>query len=190
MGKLNMSSLFIFLSSLLVLISPIVYARAILRGEARPRRTTRFVLLVIALLSTASLFANHDTVAVWLAAVTTLQAIIVFALSIKYGMGGFAKLDLLCLVIALAGIVAWRMTDNPLLGLYFSLLADFTGVIPTIVKTYRLPKTEIATFFVLDSFAACFTLLAIPIYTIGDIAYPIYILMINTLMTSLILWRR
>lgn len=185
-----MPSVFIFLSSLLVLISPIVYARAILHGDAKPHRTTRLVLLVIAVLSTASLFANNDTVAVWLAGVTTVQAVIVFVLSIKYGMGGWAKLDLLCLAIALAGIVAWRMTDNPLLGLYFSILADFTGVIPTIIKTYRLPKTEIATFFILDSCAAIFTLLALRTHGINDVAYPLYILAVNILMTTLIVWPR
>lgn len=181
-----MSTIFIVISSLLALISPIVYARAILKGEAKPHRTTRFVLLIITALSTASLLANNNTVAVWLAGVSTIQAIIIFILSLKHGMGGWAKLDLVCLLIALMGIAAWQTTNNPLLGLYFSILADFTGMIPALIKTYRLPKTEIATFFVLDTVAAVFTMFAISNFSIENIAYPVYIFAINIVMTLLI----
>lgn len=182
-----MQAFFIFVSSVLALISPIVYGRAILRGEAKPHRTTRLVLLIITILSTASLLANHNTVAVWLAGVSTLQAVVIFVLSIKRGMGGWAKLDIACLGIALIGILAWQMSKNPAVGLYFSILADFTGVVPSLIKTYRFPKTEIATFFALDICASFFTLLALRTYTPADIAYPIYILLINATMTLLII---
>ncbi|MBI4835687.1 MAG: hypothetical protein HY817_00345 [Candidatus Abawacabacteria bacterium] len=185
-----MQILFIVISSILALISPIIYARAILKGEAKPHRTTRFVLLIITALSTASLLANNNTVAVWLAGVSTLQAIIIFILSIKQGMGGWAKLDILCLVIALVGVVAWQTTNNPLIGLYCSILADFTGMVPALIKTYRLPKTEIATFFALDTVAAIFTLLATTIFSMENIAYPIYIFLINLVMCSLIVTPR
>lgn len=182
-----MQTVFIFISSLLALISPIIYAKAILHGEAKPHRTTRFILLLITTLSTTALLANGDTVAVWLAGASMLQSIIIFALSIKYGMGGWAKLDIACLGIALLGIITWQTTKNPLLGLYFSILADFTGMVPALFKTYRFPKTEIATFFILDVFAALFSLFAMKIFSVENVAYPIYILLINTLMAGLIL---
>ena len=86
-----MQTLFIVMSSCLALISPLIYARAIFRGEAKPHRTTRFVLFLITALSTASLLANHNTVAVWLAGVSFLQAIFIFVLSIKYGMGEWQR---------------------------------------------------------------------------------------------------
>ncbi len=180
-------TIFIFISSILALISPIVYAKAILKGEAKPHRTTRFILLVITTLSTASLLANHNTVAVWLAAISTIQAIIVFLLSLKYGMGGWAKIDILCLVIAIIGIIFWQTTNNPLFGLYFSILADLTGMIPTIIKTYQLPQTEIATFFALDTIASIFTFFANSDFSVANIAYPVYLMLINALMVTLII---
>lgn len=185
-----MQTIFIVISSCLALISPLIYARAILKGNARPHRTTRFVLLLITALSTASLLASHNTVAVYLAGISFFQSIIILTLSVKHGMGGWAKTDILCLCIALIGIVVWQTTKNPILGLYFSILADFTGIIPTIIKTYRFPKTEIATFFALDFFASIFTLLAIRTFDTQNIAYPIYILLANAIMVALILIRR
>src|SRR5260221_8402391 len=155
-----MKPIFIIISSLLALISPIIYVRAILKGEAKPHRTTRLTILITTVLATASLFVQHDTVAIWLAGVSAFQAIVIFTLSIKYGMGGWAKSDLLCLGIALAGIILWQTTKNPVIALYASIAADFTGMVPTLLKTYHFPKTEIWTFFAIDTLAAAFNLFA------------------------------
>lgn len=183
---MNFAPAFIFISSILALISPIIYAKAILKGAAKPHRTTRFVLLLITSLSTASLLAQHNSVAVWLAGVSTLQALFIFILCIKKGMGGWSKIDLLCLVIALFGIYLWKTTNEPTLALYASIAADFTGMVPAIIKTYRFPKTEIYLFFLLDTFAGLFSLLANKTWSLENISYPIYIMLINLFMVILI----
>jgi len=182
----NPRIILIAISSLLALISPVIYAHSILRGETRPHRTTRFILLLITLLSTASLIAAHDTVAVWLAGVSAIQAIFIFYLSIKHGMGGWSKADIACLVIALIGIIVWQTTSNPVLGLYFSILADFTGMIPAIIKTYRLPHTENAWFFGFDTVSGLLTTLAVTAFVAQQVAYPIYIMLMNGAMVLLI----
>ncbi len=182
-----MSSLFIIISSALALISPIVYSKAILKGEAKPHRTTRFILLLITVLATASLFAQGDKVAVWLAGVSAIQSIVVFVLSLKFGMGGWGKIDLICFGIALLGIFLWQTTSNPLLGLYASILADFTGIIPALIKTYRFPKTEIVLFYLIDVFAALFNVLAVEQFTVAQASYPIYLMIINLAMVLLII---
>lgn len=180
-------SIFILVSTVLALISPIVYSIAILKGEAKPHRTTRFVLLLITSLTTASLFAQGNNVAIYLAGVSTFQSIIVFILSIKHGMGGWSKPDIICLIFALIGIVIWQITKNPVIALYFAISADFIGMIPAIVKTYHFPETEVWSFFALDVFAAIFNLLALKKWTIEEFSYPIYIMLINLVMVFLIL---
>jgi hypothetical protein len=182
-----MKPVFIIISSLLALISPVIYARAILKGEAKPHRTTRLVLLLITALATASLFAQHDRVAIWLAGISTLQAILIFILCIRNGMGGWAKTDLICLTIALIGIVLWKTTDNPTLALYCSIGADFVGMIPALIKTFHLPETEIWQFYLLDVFAAGFSMLALKNWGIQDFSYPIYIFIINLVMVLFVI---
>ncbi len=182
-----MRTLLILASSLLAVISPVLYIRAILSGEAKPHRTTRFILLVISVLTTASLIAQGDRVAVWLAGIAAIQSIFIFAVSIKRGMGGWEKKDLLCMAIALLGIVLWQTTNNPALALYAAIAADFTGMIPALIKTYHFPETEIWTFYFLDVFAALFSVLAVESWTMEQTSYPIYILLINIVMVVLIL---
>jgi len=187
---MSLQTIFIIISSVLALISPIVYSVAIIKGKARPHRTTRFVLLIITSLTTASLFAQHNQVAIWLAAVSALQSVAIFILSLKRGMGGWSKSDIVCLVLALTGIVLWRITKNPVIALYFAVAAYFMGMIPAIIKTYRWPQTEVWTFFILDVFAAIFTLLALKHWTITEYLYPLYIMLINFFMVILIITPR
>lgn len=185
--NISMKTALIIISSLLALISPLIYTKAILKAEAKPHRTTRLVLLLITSLTTASLFAQHDTVAIWLAGVSTIQSILIFVLSIKHGMGGWAKSDLICLIIALAGIILWQTTKQPVLALYAAIASDFTGMVPALLKTYRFPKTEIWQFYIMDVFAAIFSLLAVKTFTPKEFFYPLYIMAINFVMVLLII---
>jgi hypothetical protein len=175
------------LSAILALISPLVYGVAIVQGRAKPHRTTRFVLLLIGVLTALSLFAHGDQVGIYLAVASAIQSITIFGLSLKYGVGGGNKIDIICLLIAVLGIVLWQLTNNPLVGLYFAIAADFTGMVPAILKTYRWPESEVASFFALDAVAALLILLALSHWAVADFAYPLYILVINGVMVSLIL---
>lgn len=176
----------VFLASL----SSFVYFIAILRGQAKPHRTTRLVFLVITLLTTISLLAQGNQVAVWLAGISTLQSMVIFGLSIKYGMGGWSRLDLVCLITALIGIAAWQLTKSPLFALYFAIAADFIGILPTIIKTYHLPKTEVWTFYFIDICAGICNVLATKNLVFDQYLYPVYIIAINTVMVLLVVWPR
>lgn len=187
---MTLQDIYIAISGCLALVSSTVYCLSIYNGKTRPHRTTRFILLLDTCLSTASLFAHGDRVAVWLSGVSALQAIVIFALSIKYGMGGWSRSDIACLIIALIGIVLWQVTSNPLLALYFSILADLVGMVPAMIKTYRFPETEIWIFFALDIFAGIFSLLALRQWGIADFSYPLYIMLINAVMVALIVTPR
>jgi len=141
--------------------------------------------MIITTLGASSLFAESDQVGFWLIAMMAINSVVLFLISLKYGVGGWAKTDLLCLVIALIGIVTWRLTNNPALGLYSAVIADFAGMIPTIIKTYHQPTSEYGLFFLLDVFAASLTLVAITNWEPQSYAYPVYILVINFVMTVL-----
>lgn len=185
-----MITIFLFLSALLPLLSPIPYIRSILHGDAKPHRTTRLVILATSCLTTVSLIIQHDNTAIWLSLVSTIQAITIFTLSIKFGMGGWSIRDIACLTVAGIGILAWQTTDNPAMAVYFSVLADFIGMLPTIIKTYHLPKTELWYFFAIDTLAGICNLLAMKEYTIQAVIFPLYIVCINGAIAILAIRRR
>ena len=181
-----MKNIFITTSVILGLISSLVYFIAILKGKAKPHRTTRLVFLFISTLTTFSLFAQGNRVALWLSAVSTFQSVVIFLLSIKYGMGGRSKTDIFCLLTACIGIVSWQLTKDPLIALYFAMAADFIGVVPTLIKTYRFPHTEVWAFYFLDVCAGIFNLLASEKFIFNQFLYPLYIIVINSSIVYLI----
>lgn len=181
-----MKNILITTSVILGLISSFVYFIAILKGEAKPHRTTRLVFLLISSLTTLSLYAQGNRVAVWLSAISTFQSVVIFILSLKYGMGGWAKTDIFCLMLAIVGIASWQLTKNPTIALYFAIGADFTGIVPTLIKTYHFPHTEVWTFYFLDVCAGIFNLLATDKFTVNQFFYPLYIIVINLTIVLLI----
>ena len=181
------STILIATSTLITVVSYVVFIRSILAGQAKPHRTTRFLVMLVNIIQTASLIFTGNTVAVWLAGTFAFSNIIIFVLSIKYGLGGWAKLDIVCLVIALLSIVIWKITYNPGIALLFAIAADVTGFIPTIIKSYKRPETEVWLFFGIDAVAATFNLLATKEWTITSIAFPLYIIALDVLLVLLIL---
>jgi hypothetical protein len=166
-----------------------VYIHSIFKRETRPHRTTRFVLLLITAISTWALFGSRGA-GFWLALASTVQAAAVFAISIKRGMGGWARLDVSCLVLALIGIVVWRTTGQPIVGLYVSILADFIGYVPALAKTYKYPHTEDWRFFAIDTVASIFSLAALNHFSALSASYPAYIFLANFSMVVLIFDRK
>lgn len=139
----------------MIFSSYLAYEWGMIKGWARPHRTTRLVIFVIVILGFLSLYAQGDRVVVWFLGICSVQSLIMLIMSFKYGMGGWAKEDLLALVIAIVGIVTWQVTDNPVLGLYAAVTADLAGMIPALIKTYRLPDSEYWLSYVLIFWPLC-----------------------------------
>jgi hypothetical protein len=181
-----MSPLIIF-SSLLIAFATLINVTGILRGTAKPHRTTFFIFTLINAIAFASLFAQHDRVAIYLALFNGISSLTIFLFSIKYGMGGWAPLDITCMLIALAGIALWKFTSSPVLALYSSLFANVVCLIPTIKKIYFHPETEIWGFWLM-AFVSCGTnLFAIKNWTFNAAIFPLYLTIANFLTLLLVI---
>ncbi len=177
----------VLISSVLAFIGPVIYTVSILRGRSKPHRTTRLVLFLISTLGTLSFFLVKDYANFWLFISYALGNLILFLLSIKYGMGGWSKSDIVCLLIALVGIIVWQISGNPLTALYASVIADFTGMIPALRKTYAHPETEIWPFYFCDILATLLIIVAHKHITFNELLYPLYLLVINATMIIFII---
>jgi hypothetical protein len=174
---------------LLAVISPLTYVVSIIRGTSRPHRTTRFVLMAVLSLNLVSVLAAHGNIGAKLfASILCLQAIVIFGLSIWRGMGGTSRLDWLCLCLAAVGLAAWHATNDPVLGVWFSLFGDLVAYIPAFVKTWLHPSTESPWFYLTSSLSALLTLLAYPLG--GVSAFQIYIVLCGLVMTFFIYHRQ
>ncbi len=164
--------------SLLPIVSCTTYTIEILQGKVQPQRMTRFLLLVVTALTLSSLLGSHDRSGMWLALMSFIQSALLFALSLKKGMGGRDRLDFICFALCIAGLAGWYASGQSLVGLVLSIVADLVASLPSLVKTWRLPHTESLLFYGIDTVAGLLVLMAGP-YGWRSVLFPAYIVLAN-----------
>jgi hypothetical protein len=149
------------IAGLLALVQIVPYLVSIVRGHTKPERTSYLIWLIVDVICIASYISVGATTTVWTGLVFTLTGLLVFVLSIKYGIGGFSKFDISCFICALLGAVVWVSTKDAILALYFVTFVKFIGYLPTIKKAYFLPKTENTLSWTLSASACVLNLFAL-----------------------------
>jgi len=130
------------LAGVLAVVQVIPYIASILRGHTKPERMTYFIWFIVDSLSIGSYIAVGARTTIWVGLVYVFTGLSIFLLSLKHGMGGYSTLDVICLLLAVAGIAVWATTSSALLALCFSTFAAKIGYLPTIKKAYFYPETE------------------------------------------------
>ena len=156
------------LSTILIIAAGLIYCTSIIRGRTKPHRTTRFVVFVLLTLNFASILAAHgNTGAEVYSGILFISSIAFLILSFKSGMGGTSVFDWICLAVALAGIVAWKIAGNPILGIWFAVFADLVAYLPAFLKTWRHPNTESPWLYALSASASFLSLIAYKISAVS-----------------------
>lgn len=163
-----MRTVLLTLSTVLITAAGIIYCASIIRGRTKPHRTTRFVVLVVLTLSFVSILAAHGNLGATIySGILFVSAIAFLILSIQAGMGGSSVFDWVCLVIALAGIAAWQIAANPILGIWFAVMADLVAYLPAFRKTWAHPHTESPWLYALSASASFLSLMAYKISAVS-----------------------
>jgi hypothetical protein len=74
-------------------------------------------------------------------------------------------------------------------AIFFSIVADGFAAIPTIVKAYRYPDTEIAWPWMATVIGVILTLLTLSTFTFANCGSILYILVVNMVIYTLVQFR-
>jgi hypothetical protein len=167
-------------SGILAMLAIIPYVKDILHGTTRPNVVSWLLwvlLLLIGVLAQLSAGASWSLVFV-IGDLIGTSSILVLCL-VGYGYGKYTRLDGFCFVLALVAIVLWQITDQPLLAIGLAVVADFLAGFPTLVKSYKDPKSEEPTQFFIIAIAALLGIFATTIFDPANLIFPIYLFGIN-----------
>lgn len=178
-----------FSAGLLEFWAFILYYISILNGKTRPNRATWFVLTVVGVLIVMSYYASGARDTLWVPISYAVGPFIAFLLSLKYGEGGFTPFDRFCLLACLVSIVFWKISHSPAMTLFANLLIDFFGLLPTIRKAYLDPKSEDRAAWSVTSLSNFLNILAVGSWTFVIGFYPVYMFLVNGLVTTLLFVR-
>jgi hypothetical protein len=178
------------LGGLVGIACTVPYVRDTMGGTTRPHRGTWLIWGVLAVVACASQRADGAS---WSLVLTASQAIltaVVFALAIRYGVGGLSAFELSLIVVAGAGVAGWLIADDPVVAVVCVIVADLSAAAMMTPKAYRDPHSETLAMFGLASVAGLLAAGAVGAADVSLLLYPGYYCVVNGSMALLIFcWR-
>lgn len=175
----DLTTVFVTISAILVFAAMPPYIIDVIKGKTRPERMTWFILTLLGVIAFVSQIEAGASWSLVFSGLDTLGSLTVLGLSFWHGVGGATKLDFLALGVAGIGVAVSFIAKEPLAALIGVIVADFSGMILTILKVWKDPKSETTISWLLFATAGVFGLLTIKEWTLGVVLYPLYLVLAN-----------
>jgi hypothetical protein len=181
-----MNLVIIALSNILTVVAAVPYLIAIVRGTTKPRVASWFGWGALTLVGAAASFAQHQLPAGIFLSFCALQNFSIVVLGLKHGDRRFGKLDIFCVAGALLGAAVLLFLKSPVLSTWVAIGTDFVVMIPTLKHTWQQPGEETVATYILEGIASVLTLTVAGGFAFTAIAYPLYLLIADEVITVLI----
>src|SRR5882724_5474697 len=112
-----MSEVLAILSGLIILAGAPPYLLDILRHKTKPERATWFIWSILGVIAFVAQVKVHGGWSLLFVGLDAIGNTAVFLLSLRFGMGGWKRLDKIALAIAVAGLVTAYFVRQPVVAL-------------------------------------------------------------------------
>lgn len=182
---------FVIVGALLGAIGSVVYLIDTIKGKVKPNRVSFLLWSIAPFIAFAAQIKQGVGLEALMTFSTGFLPLTVFVTSFvnKKAEWKVTNFDLFCGFLSLVGLALWLITKVGNIAIFFSIIADGLAAVPTIVKSYKYPDTELAWPWIATSFGVGLTLLTLNKLTFANSGFIIYILLVNVLIFSLIQFR-
>ena len=174
---------YIYLGAVIFLFGSIGYFIETLQGKVKPNRITWFLWGLAPMIA----FIAQIKQGVGLQSLLTFMVgfvpflILTASFINKKSYWKIQKLDLVCGLLSIIGLILWQITKVGNIAILFSIISDFLAGWPTIIKSYNHPKTENYLIYLGNAIFAAITLLTINIWTFETYSFSLYIFVVTLL---------
>ncbi len=171
---------FVILGVAIGFLGTLSYLISTIKGKTKPNRVSWFLWALAPLIAFFAELKEGVGIQSLMTFAVGFGPLLVFLASFinKKSVWKLGKFDFICGTLALIGLFFWYATKNGNFAIFFSILADATAAIPTLVKSYRYPETENYHVFLTSVISAAITILTIKVWDFANLAFPLYILTI------------
>jgi hypothetical protein len=167
------------LASLIGLISYWPYIRGILRRTTCPERSAWLIWAAEYTVLFAAQIAKGTLSSDLLIGAQFVAVGVIYVLSLRYGTGELDTRRLLLFGSVMVVLVIWHLTDNPALAILLALAIEWSAVVLTALKTYRLPGTESRLAWAMAGLAGTIDLWAVGNGSPVLYAYPVSLIVMS-----------
>src|SRR4026208_36740 len=178
---------FVIVGTLIGAAGALAYLWDTIKGRVKPNRISFLLWSIAPMIAFAAQIKQGVGIESLMTFSTGFLPMLTFIASFvnkkaEWKLTGF---DLLCGFLSLLGLILWLITKVGNVAIFFSIIADGLAAVPTIVKAYKYPDTEIAWPWLATDFGVVLTLLTINAWTFANSGFISYILILDTLIFSL-----
>ncbi len=168
----------------------IPYIRDIRRGKTKPAIVSWMTWMVLSGIAGSAAFAEGAYAGAVIGLALTFESFVIVIFSIGKGHITYTKFDGFCQAGAMVGLLAWYITNDPTAAIICFVATDIIGAIPTFLHAWRRPAEETLITYSISILANSIALITIQVYTLADTLIPAYLLIFNTVITSILLLRK
>lgn len=180
----------ILIAGIIEASTAIPYIRDIRSGKTKPAIVSWITWLLLSLLVAFASYAEGAVVSTVIASALVIECGAIILMSLNKGKFSYTRFDGYCQLAALLGLVLWRLTNEPMIAIILFVVVDAIGALPTWRHAWRRPKEETLSTFALSILGNALALSAIPTFTLTMTLVPAYLLILNTVLTIEIFFRR
>lgn len=179
---------FVILASFIILLGSTSYFIGVIKGNVLPNRVSAFMWALAPLVAFFAQFKSGIGISSLLTLTIALTMFAIFFASFfnKKSEWKLTLFDLICGLLSFIGLILYLMTNNAVLAILFSIMADGLASLPTLKKSFFYPETENSYLYLANATSAFLTLLTIKNLTFVNSALAIYFLFVCSLLFSLV----
>lgn len=176
----------VIIASLLAFLGNIPYLQDVVKGRVKPHPYTWLVWSIVSLVVFFGQVVKGAGIGAIPTAASEIFTIIIFLFSLKYGFKNPPTIDKIFLAIALLGLIPWLITKDPTISVITVVTIDLIAFIPTLRKTYCLPKSETPLLYGSNVLRHSLILSTLGAYNIATMLHSISMIITNSIMVIFI----
>jgi len=172
----------IYIAVLLNFIGHILYARSIIKQHAKPNLVSWVIWMVAPFLGAyfeIKAGAGLSMLPILVAGVGSLLILIVATLT-KNGFWKVSTLDIYCGLFSILALVFYIFTHNLGISILFAILSDALASVPTIIKSWKFPETEMWAPYLLPIISNIVGLLIVKDWSFSIYAFGAYFIILDS----------
>ncbi len=172
-----------------------IYVWDTLKGRSQPNRVSFFLWALAPMIAVVAALVQGVTWAVLPGFIAGFGPLLVLLASFrnKNAIWKLGPFDWACGALSLAALLLWLITKNPNIAILFAILSDGAACVPTLKKGWTHPESETIWLYVTGIFSATTGILVAKNMGFSEIAFPVYLLIIDLALAESILagrWRK
>lgn len=166
------------------------YILSVLKKHTKPHVFSWGVWALIMSVVFFAQFSQGAGAGAWVTGFSAAMCCVITVLSLWRGEKHITRSDWAAFLGALLTIPLWYITKNPLWAVVLATLVDALAYFPTFRKSWYKPREEHFFTYCMDAVKWIFALCALQNYSLVTLLYPCFLLIANTTLVSMIVWRR